>query len=132
MPNILFLFAFTGSALDLPRFLVPVKPIEPVLYRGVGVGLVKEDRGDPYAAPAVRRTCPQKLKNNRESLDHAELTMMGGGMPWRNIHLDVSRYLYYLAVGRIPESSGFLYSTWCSMATLSCPNEPIVGEYSKL
>jgi hypothetical protein len=40
-PTGLFLLAFMRGALRLPRFLEPVKPFEPVLYRWLGVGLVK-------------------------------------------------------------------------------------------
>lgn len=40
-PNYPFLGATMIGALRLPRFLEPVHPLEPVLYRWLGVGLVK-------------------------------------------------------------------------------------------
>jgi hypothetical protein len=40
-PNGLFLMWFMRGALRLPRLLMPVQPMEPVLYRWVGVGFVK-------------------------------------------------------------------------------------------
>src|SRR5690606_35576390 len=40
-PNGLFLMWFLRGALHLPSFLVVVHPVEPALYRWLGVGLVK-------------------------------------------------------------------------------------------
>jgi hypothetical protein len=40
-PNGLFLALFMRGLLRLPRVLEPVHPVEPVLYRWLGVGLVK-------------------------------------------------------------------------------------------
>ncbi|HEV2701942.1 MAG TPA: hypothetical protein VGV09_09955 [Steroidobacteraceae bacterium] len=40
-PNYPILGAVMVGALRLPRFLEPVHPIEPILYRGAGVGLIK-------------------------------------------------------------------------------------------
>jgi len=76
MPNILLLFAFTGGAPHLPRFLVSVKPIEPVHYRWVGVGLVKRIVATRMWPLLFGADPPEKLKN-REALDRAELTMRG-------------------------------------------------------
>jgi hypothetical protein len=40
-PSVLFAAAFMAGALKFPSFLNPVHPLEPVLYRWIGVGLVK-------------------------------------------------------------------------------------------
>jgi hypothetical protein len=72
-PNGLFLIAFMRGALSLPRVLVPVRSIEPLLYRWVGVGLVKRivatrtwrlvNGFEPLPRP----------KNRQELLDRTEL-----------------------------------------------------------
>lgn len=104
MPNILFLFAFTRGAPHLPRFLVSVKPIEPVLYRWVGVGLVKRIVATRMWPLLFGADPPEKLKTNREALDRAELTMRGAEVcHGATFILMFPVALYYLAVGRIPE-----------------------------
>jgi hypothetical protein len=40
-PSILFVAAFMAGALPFPSFLNSVRPLEPVLYQWLGVGLVK-------------------------------------------------------------------------------------------
>lgn len=40
-PSVLFVAAFMSGTLHFPRFLNSVHPLEPVLYRWMGVGMVK-------------------------------------------------------------------------------------------
>lgn len=103
-PNVLFLVAFTRGILRLPRFLVPVKPIELVLYRWVGVGLVKKIVATRMWPLLHGVDPPEGLKNNRESLDRAELAMRGAEVcHGATFILMFPVALYYLSVGRISE-----------------------------
>lgn len=104
-PNGLFVFAFTRGALRLPRFLEPVKPIEPVLYRWIGVGLVKRIVATRMWPLLNGLDPPEKLKTSQESLDRAELTMMGAEVcHGATFILMFPIALYFLAVGRISEA----------------------------
>ena len=104
VPNLLFLLALQRGALRLPRFLVSVKPIEPVLYRWVGVGLVKRIVATRMWPLLFGADPPEKLKNNQESLDRAELMMMGAEVcHGATFILMFPVALYFLAVGRISE-----------------------------
>ena len=76
-PNGLFLVAFMRGALTLPRVLVPVRPIEPVLYRWVGVGLVKRIVATRMWPLLNGLEPPPKAKNRQELLDRVELTTKG-------------------------------------------------------
>jgi hypothetical protein len=103
-PNLLFLVAFTHGALRLPRFLVPVKPIEPALYRRVGVGLVKRIVATDMWPLLHGVDPPEKLKPGQESLDHAELTMMGAEVcHGATFLLTFPVAMVYLAAGRTSE-----------------------------
>ncbi len=73
-PNGLFLWLYMRGNLHLPRFLEPVKPIEPVLYRWVGVGLVKRIVATRVWPVMNGFEPPPKLKNRHESLDRTEET----------------------------------------------------------
>lgn len=76
-PNGLFLLAFTRGALQLPRFLVPVRPIEPVIYRRLGVGLVKRIVATRMWPLMNGLEPPPKSKNRQELLERTELTTKG-------------------------------------------------------
>lgn len=75
-PNVLFLSAFLRGALHLPRFLEPVKPIEPVLYRWVGVGMVKRIVSNRLWPMMHGFEPPQKLKNRHEFLARRRTTII--------------------------------------------------------
>jgi hypothetical protein len=76
-PNGFFLYLFMKGRLRLPRMLEPVHDIEPVLYRGIGIGLVKrivETRLWPLLNGFEP---PPSATSRRELLDRTELTSQG-------------------------------------------------------
>ena len=76
-PNGLFLYLYMRGGLHLPRFLQPVKPIEPVLYRWIGVGLVKRIVATRVWPMMHGFEPPPKLKNRQELLERTEHTARG-------------------------------------------------------
>jgi hypothetical protein len=72
-PNGLFLSASMRGALHLPRVLERVHPMEPVLYRLVGVGLVKRIVATRMWVLLNGFEPPAKPKNRQELLDRTEL-----------------------------------------------------------
>jgi hypothetical protein len=104
-PNVLFLLAFTRGALRLPQFLVPVKPIEPVLYRWVGVGLVKRIVATRMWPLLHGVEPPERLKNNQGSLDRADLMMRGAEVcHGATFLLMFPVAMHYLSDGRTSEA----------------------------
>jgi hypothetical protein len=104
-PNGLFLVWFMRGALQSPRFLVTVHPMEPVLYRWLGVGLVKrivETRMWPlmnFQEP------PPQPKNREELLDRIELSTKGAEVcHGATFILAFLVALFLLAVGQFPEA----------------------------
>ena len=104
-PNGLFLVWFMRGALQLPRFLVSVHPMEPVLYRWLGVGLIKrvvETRMWPllnFQEP------PPKPKNREELLVRIELSTKGAEVcHGATFILAFLVALLLLAVGQSPEA----------------------------
>lgn len=73
-PNGLFIIALQRGGLHLPRFLNPVHPIEPVVYRWLGVGLVKRIVATRMWYLLVGIEPPPKPRNHQELLDRIELT----------------------------------------------------------
>lgn len=105
VPNGLFLSAFMRGALHLPRFLEPVKPIEPVLYRWVGVGLVKRIVSNRLWPMMHGFEPPPKLKNRQEFLDRTEHAAKGAEIcHGATFILAFFVALIFLAVGRISEA----------------------------
>jgi hypothetical protein len=103
-PMGLVFFALTRGGLRLPRFLEPVKPIEPVLYRCLGVGLVKWIVATRTWPMLNGFDPPEKLKTSQESLDRAELTMRNAEVCHGALFILMFPVaLCFLAVGRIPE-----------------------------
>lgn len=104
-PNGAFLVAFMRGALPLPRFLVPVRPIEPVLYRWVGVGLVKRIVATRMWPLLNGFEPPPQAKTRQELLDRTELATMGAeachGATFILVFLVA---LFCLAVGRFSEA----------------------------
>ena len=104
-PNGLFLWAFMRGTLRLPRVLVPVRPIEPVLYRWVGVGLVKRIVATRMWPLMNGQEPPPKAKNRQELLDRTELSTMGAEVCHGATFILVFFVsLVWLAVGPISEA----------------------------
>ena len=104
-PNGLFLSAFMRGALHLPRFLVPVRPIEPVLYRWVGVGLVKRIVATRIWPLLFCGKPPPKPRNRQELLDRTELSTKGADVcHGATFILAFFVALFYLAVGLFSEA----------------------------
>ncbi len=104
-PNGAFLVAFMRGALHLPRFLVPVLPIEPVLYRWVGVGLVKRIVATRLWPLLNGFEPPPKPKNRQDLLDRTELTTKGAEVCHGATFILVFPVaLFCLAVGRFFEA----------------------------
>jgi hypothetical protein len=104
-PNGLFLSLFMRGALHLPRFLEPVRPIEPVLYRWVGVGLVKQITATRVWPMMNGLEPPPKLKHRQEFLDRTEHSARGAEICHAaTFVLAVFVALIFLVVGRISEA----------------------------
>ncbi len=105
LPNGLFLVAFMRGALRLPRVLVPVRPIEPVLYRWVGVGLVKRIVATRLWPLLNGFEPPPKPRNRQELLDRTALTTEGAEVcHGAAFILAFSVALFYLSAGRSSEA----------------------------
>jgi len=104
-PNGLFLLWFMRGALPLPRFLVSVRPIEPVLYRWVGVGLVKRIVATRIWPLLNGIEPPPKPKNRQELLIRIELATKGAEIcHGATFTLAFFVALFYLAVGLFSEA----------------------------
>jgi Glycosyl-4,4'-diaponeurosporenoate acyltransferase len=105
-PNGLFLVLFMRGALPLPGSIVSVQPVEPVLYRWVGVGFVKR-------IVATRRwplmhglKPPPKPRNRRELLDRIESSTIGAEVcHGATFIFALLVALFFLAVGQAPEAA---------------------------
>ena len=75
--NFLFFVWFMRGALHLPRFLVAVHPMEPVLYRWLGVGLVKRIVATRAWPLMIGWAPPLKPKNREELLVRIEFSTLG-------------------------------------------------------
>jgi hypothetical protein len=101
-PNGLFLVAFMRGALQLPRFLEPVHPKEPVLYHWMGVGFVKRLVTTRVWPMLVGIEPPPKPKNRHEFLYRTELTTKSAEIcHGATFILALSVALFCLAVGQI-------------------------------
>jgi hypothetical protein len=76
-PNGLFLWLFTRGALRLPRAMEAVHPVEPVLYRWLGVGLVKRIVATRLWPMVNGFEPPSKSRSKQELLDRTEQTARG-------------------------------------------------------
>jgi hypothetical protein len=104
-PNGLFLVWFMRGTLHLPRFLVPVQPLEPVLYRWVGVGFVKRIVATRMWPLVNGMEPPPAPRNPRELLDRIELTTRGAEVCHGATFLSVLLVaVSLLAVGQFPEA----------------------------
>jgi hypothetical protein len=76
-PNGLFLALYMRGVLKFPRMFEPVHPVEPVVYRWLGVGLVKRIVATRMW-PLINGFDPPNQPTNRSAfLDANELTMKG-------------------------------------------------------
>ncbi len=104
-PSGLFLSWFMRGALHLPHFLVPVQPMEPVLYRWLGVGFVKRIVATRIWPLMNGLEPPPKPRNPRELLVRIDLTTRGAevchGATFTLVFLVA---LFLLAVGQIREA----------------------------
>ena len=65
------------GALHLPRLFEPVHPIEPIVYRWIGVGLVKRIVATRMWPMLLGFEPPPKAVNRHEFLDRIELDTKG-------------------------------------------------------
>lgn len=101
-PNGLFLGAFMAGSLRLPRFLESVHPIEPVLYRWVGVGAVKRLVATRLWPMVVGFEPAPKPINRDQFLDRTELATKAAEIcHGATFVLAFSVALFCLAVGWI-------------------------------
>jgi hypothetical protein len=108
-PNGLFLWAFMRGSLHLPRVLEPVHPVEPVLYRWLGVGVVKRLVATRTWPLLHGFEPPQKARNRQELLYRTELSARGAEICHAaTFALASVVLLIYLAVGNISAAAWIL------------------------
>jgi hypothetical protein len=71
-PNGLFVAAYVRGQLHLPQFLERVHPIEPVIYRHMGVGVAKRIVETRMWPLMCGNELPPKFRTRTESLDFTE------------------------------------------------------------
>lgn len=104
-PNGLFLVLFMRGALSLPCFLVSVKPVEPVLYRWLGVGFVKRIVATRIWPLMHGWTPPPKPRNHQELLERIESATIGAEVcHGATFILALLVSLFFLAVGQVSEA----------------------------
>ena len=104
-PNALFLILTMRGALHLPRSLVPVHSIEPVIYRWVGVGWIKQIVATRMWPLLHGSEPPPKLRNRQELLDRIERTTMDAEVCHGATFMVVSLVaLYDLSVRRFSDA----------------------------
>jgi hypothetical protein len=104
-PNGLFLAWFMRGALSLPRFLVSVHAMEPMLYRWVGVGFVKRVVATRLWPLMHGIEAHPKPKNRQELLDRIELSTKGAEVCHGATFMLASLVaLLLLTVGKFPEA----------------------------
>jgi len=104
-PNGLFFSWFMRGALHLPRSLVPVRPMEPVLYRWLGVGFVKRIASTRMWPLMHGQQPPPKPRNSQELLGRVDLSTRGAEVcHGATFMLDFLVALFLLAVGQYPEA----------------------------
>jgi hypothetical protein len=102
VPNGFFLSAYMRGALRLPSVLEPVNRIEPVIYRGLGVGLIKRIVANRMWPMLHGLEVPPKLTNSRESLDRAEAMMRGAEICHAATFVVALLFAFiFLCIGRI-------------------------------
>jgi hypothetical protein len=103
IPNYPLFGAVATGALRLPRQLESVHPIEPVLYRWVGVGLVKRIVTTRGWLLLVGLAAPQVQASRREIMERAELVTKGAETIHGMAFVFAScMALFCLAIGGVP------------------------------
>lgn len=74
-PNGLFLAAFMRGLLPFPASFERIHPLEPAIYRGLGVGMVKRLVANPVWPRLMGFPPPPKPKERRQFLAHIERDM---------------------------------------------------------
>jgi hypothetical protein len=104
-PNGLFLVLFMRGALCLPRFLLSVRPVEPVLYRWVGVGFVKRIVATRIWLLMHGGKPPPKPRNYLELLNRIESATIGAEVcHGATFILALLIAMFFLAVGQFSEA----------------------------
>ncbi len=123
--NGLFALAFMRGALRLPRFLEPVHPMEPVLYRWVGAGLVKRIVATRLWPMLIGLPLRVKPVDRHEFLDRIELAAKGAEICHSTTFiLAFSVALYFLAVG------GISAAVWILIFNLALNAYPVMVQRS--
>ena len=101
-PNGLFLMASKADAFRLPRVLEPVHPVEPILYRWVGIGWIKRLVANPLWPRLVGIDPPATPSQRQGFLNHAEATARGAEIcHGATFLLALAVAVVCLAVGRL-------------------------------
>ena len=79
-PSVLFVTAYLAGLLRFPSFLAPVHPVEPVIYRALGVGLVKRLVATHFWPRFVGVQLPPRPKGRNEFLDFIDGATKGAEM----------------------------------------------------
>ena len=105
-PNVLFLVGFQQRVLRFPRFLEPVSPIEPALYRWLGVGLLKPIVASPLWPMIHGADPPAKLTDRQALLDRTETDAKRAEIcHLATFFVVIFAALYYRSDGRITEAA---------------------------
>lgn len=105
-PNGLFLSMFERDALHLPRALVPVRRIEPVIYRWLGIGLVKRIVATRMWLLINGQEPPPAPKDRQELLDRTDLFTRGAEVcHGATFLLALAVTLYLLAAQRYTDAA---------------------------
>lgn len=105
-PNGLFFVWFMRGALRLPRFLVPVHPAEPVLYRLLGVGFIKRIVATRMWPLMNGLEPPGKPRSREELLDRIDLSTKGAEVcHGATFTFGSSVALCLVALGQFPEAA---------------------------
>lgn len=100
-PSVLSVFAFLAGALRFPALLHAVHPIEPALYRWLGVGVVKRIVATPIWPAFVGVVPPPRPTKRCEFIDRIEHSTQGAEMShWPALVLAGCVALLCLATGR--------------------------------
>jgi len=109
IPNYPFFVAAAKGVLRLPRVLEPVHPIEPVIYRSAGVGLIKWSVTTHAWSLLVGLESPQKPNSRQELLIRAELLTKGAEICHGAAFVfATSMALFCLAIGGTPVAAWIL------------------------
>lgn len=105
-PNGLFLYFFLRGSLRLPKVLVPVKPIEPTVYRWLGVGLVKRIVATRMWPLINGQEPPPKSKDRQELLNRTEQSTQGAEVCHAATFILASVLtVYYGMIGRVADAA---------------------------